>query len=231
MAKRKKKQQKKQQEETLVDIVEARDSAQDFFEKNQNILLGGLLLAVLIFGGLFAYRNFYQKPQQQEAMQQMFQAERQFERDSFALALTNPGGGNLGFLDIAEQYGSTSAGNLSNYYAGVCYLHLGKYDAAIAHLQDYSPAGEVTPAMKYGVLGDAYSEKQDFDQALSYYSKAAGASESDLLTPYYWKKAGMLNEKMGKTADALNYYKQIKEKYPDSPDGQDIDKYIARLKG
>ncbi len=230
MAKRKKK-QKRQEEETLVDIVEARDQATDWFEKNQMFILGGILLAVLIFGGLFAYRNFYQKPQQQEALQQMFQAERQFERDSFALALTNPGGGNLGFLDIADEFGGTSTGNIANYYAGICYLNLGKFDAAIAHLNDYSPSGEITPTMKYGALGDAYSEKEDFDTALSNYKKAAGASDNELLTPYYLKKAGLLNEKLGNTSEASSYYQQIKDKYPDSPDGRDIDKYIARVNG
>ncbi len=230
MAKRKKK-QKRQEEETLVDIVEARDQATDFFEKNQNYILGGLLLAVLIFGGLFAYNNFYKKPKQQEAVKEMFQAERQFERDSFALALTNPGGGNPGFLDIIDQYGGTPAANIANYYAGISYLNLGKFDAAIEYLSDYSPAGNVTPAMKYGALGDAYSEKEDFDTALSNYKKAASASDNDLLTPYYLKKVGLLNEKMGNTSEASSYYKQIKEKYPDSPDGRDIDKYIARVNG
>lgn len=231
MAKRKKKSQKKQQEETLVDIVEARDQAQDFFEKNQNFILGGLLLAVLVFGGLFAYRNFYQAPRQQTAMEEMFQAERQFERDSFALALTNPGGGNLGFLDIIDEFGGTSAANIANYYAGISYLNLGKFEAAIEYLEDYSPAGAITPTMKFGALGDAYSETQDFDTALSYYNKAANATDNELLAPYYLKKAGMLNEKLGNTADALANYKEIKANYPDSPDGRDIDKYIARLNG
>ncbi|MEM9991119.1 MAG: tetratricopeptide repeat protein [Bacteroidota bacterium] len=231
MAKRKKKLQAKQQEETLVDIVEARDQAQDFFEQNQNYILGGLLAAVLVFGGIFAYRNFYQAPRQQTAMNEMFQAERQFERDSFALALTNPGGGNMGFLDVMEEYSGTNAANLANYYAGISYLNLGKFDVAIEYLEDYSPAGNVTPTMKYGALGDAYSEKENFDKALSLYKKAASATKNDLLTPYYLKKAGMLSEKLGKTADALANYKKIKAEYPDSPDGRDIDKYIARLNG
>ena len=139
---------RKKQEETLVDIVEARDQAQGFVEENQNIIIGALAIVVLLVGGIFAYKNFYIKPRQQDAVEQMFQAELQFERDSFVQALTNPGGGYSGFLDIIEQYGNTPAGNLAKYYAGVSYLQLGQFDAAISYLEEYK-ANEVLSYSKF----------------------------------------------------------------------------------
>ena len=156
---------KKKKDETLVDLVEARDSASDFFERNQNLIFGVLAAVVLIAGGIFAYYNFFQKPREDRAMNALSQAQIQFERDSFALALQNPGGGNDGFLDIIDRYSGTKAGNLANYYAGVCWLNLGQYEAAIEHLKDFSPKGQVTPITKYGAMGDAYSELEDYDKA------------------------------------------------------------------
>lgn len=227
MAKRKKSQKKA--DETLVDIVEVRDQAQGFMEQNQNLVFGGLLALVLIVGGLFAYNNFYKAPRQVEATEQMYQAQIQFERDSFARALTNPGGGYPGFLDIIDSYGGTAAGNLAHYYTGIAYLNLGQYEAAIDYLEDYNPDGTITPIMKYGALGDAYAELNDFDQAMSYYERAADAGENEMLTPYYLKKVGMLHERQGNFSRALQAYEEIKEKYPNSPDGRDIDKFIVRV--
>ena len=227
MAKRKK--SRKKADETLVDIVEVRDQAQTFLERNQQLVLGGLLALVLIVGGLFAYNNFYKAPRQQEATEQMYQAQIQFERDSFARALTNPGGGYPGFLDVIDTYGGTEAGNIAHYYTGVAYLNLGQYEAAIDYLEDYNPAGSIAPIMKFGAIGDAYAELNDFEEAMRYYERAASAGENEMLTPYYLKKVGMLHERNGNLAEALDAYREIKEKYPNSPDGRDIDKFIVRV--
>lgn len=226
MAKRRKNTKK---DETLVDLVEVTEQAQDFFERNQRILsiVGGALL--LIVGGFFAYKYLIQMPKEKEAAAQMFQAEFQFSQDSFALALTNPGGGFEGFLDIIDNYRGTKAANISNYYAGVSYLHLGQVDAAIDYLNDFKPSGLVTPIMKHGVLGDALSEKGDFASARSSYQKAISTGDNDLLTAHYMMKLGLLNEKEGDTGKALALYEEIKSKYPNSVEGREIEKYIARV--
>ena len=160
-------------DELLVEAIEetrqATQSTGDWFEENQKLIVIGLLgLAALVIL-FFAYRNLVSKPKIKEAAAQMYQAQYQFERDSFTNALSNPGGGYPGFLQIIDDYGSTPAGNVANYYAGVSYLHLGDFNKAIEHLKDFSAKGETLPIMKNGVLGDAYSELGDFDQAISYY--------------------------------------------------------------
>ncbi|NBC06708.1 MAG: tetratricopeptide repeat protein [Bacteroidetes bacterium] len=220
---------KKQAEETLVDIVEVRDQAQGFLDKNQMYIFGALVVLVLIVGGVFAYNTFYKAPKQQEAVEQMFRAQQQFERDSFALALTNPGGGYMGFLDIIDNYGGTNAGNVAHYYAGISYLNLGKYEAAIDYLEQFDAVGQISPVMKYGAMGDAYSELDDFDKAMDLYQKAVNKSENDALTPYYLKKIGLMHERNGEFAEAKENYERIKQEFPNSAIGRDIEKYIARV--
>ncbi|MCB0558481.1 MAG: tetratricopeptide repeat protein [Lewinellaceae bacterium] len=227
MARRKRNQKKA--DETLVDIVEVRDSAQSFVDNNQQLIFGALVALVLAIGGVFAYNNFFKKPRQAEAEEQMFRAQEQFEQDSFALALANPGGGYMGLLDIIDNYGGTAAGNSAKYYAGISYLNLGKYEAAVDYLQQFKAKGSITPIMKYGAMGDAYSELQDFDSAMKYYKKAVSESENDFLTPYYLKKVGLLNERNGNFAEAQKAYQEILDNYPDSPIGRDIEKYITRV--
>ena len=45
----------------------------------------------------------------------------------------------------------------------------------------------------------------------------------------YLLKAGAVCEKLGQKDQALAFYKRIKEQYPQSMEGYDIDKYISRI--
>lgn len=228
MAKRKR---SKKDDETLVDLVEARDSAQSFIEDNQLYIFGGLVAIVLLIGGFFAWKNLYKAPKQQEAIQAMWKAEQQFERDSFAVALTNPGGGYDGLVKMVDNYGGVEAGNASNFYAGLSYLHTGQFDAAISYLSSVKATGQILPIVKFGALADAYSEKGEFDKAISNYQKAIKNGDNEALTPVYLKRLGMLYEKQGKPADARKLYQQIKDTYPNSNEARDIEKHLIRLEG
>lgn len=182
---------------------------------------------VLLAGVFFAYRSWYKTPLEEEAQSQLFAAVQYFEQDSLTLAL-NGDGANLGFLDLEDRYGSTKAGNLACYYAGLAYLHTGLYDEAITYLKRYSPGDKLSKALVNGNIGDAYSELQDYENAVSYYKKAAGSDNSRLTTPRYLMKAGVLLEAQGKYAEAKKIYEQVKKDFPNSSEGYEIDKYIAR---
>ncbi|MDX1683781.1 MAG: tetratricopeptide repeat protein [Saprospiraceae bacterium] len=219
----------KKQDESLVDIVEVRDSAQDFFDKNQNLIVGVMAGVIIVIGGYLAYVNFIQKPKIIEAEQQIVQAQNQFEKDSFALALSNPGGGYDGFLGIIDNYSGTPSANLSKYYAGLCYLYLGDYNSAIDYLEDFDADGLSLPLLKYGAIGDAYSELEQSEKAMEYYRKAVEAGENEFLSAFYLKKLAEYNEHLGNTEQALALYKELKLKYPTSPDARNIELYISRL--
>ncbi len=203
-----------------------------FWEKNPKLVLYALVGIAALVGGWLLYKNMIVAPQHKEALTAMWQAEQQFGRDSFQLALDNPGGGFEGFVALADKYSATKAGNACNYYAAVCNLQTGNFDNAIQYMEKFDAAGTVLPALKYGVLGDCYSEKQDFSKALNYYEKAADAAEVDVLAIYYLKKLGMLNEQQGKKEAAIKAYERIRRDYPNQQvgDWREIEKYIYRAK-
>lgn len=201
------------------------------FEEKKNVITYGLIGLLIVVGGYLLYRQMVQEPKAKAAIEQIAKAQFQFDQDSFALALTNPGDGFPGFLDIAGDYSGTATGNLALYYAGISYLNLGQFDAAIDYLNDFSPAGDITPTMRAGALGDAHSEKNDFTQALSYYNKAVSNSNNDFLSAYYLKKVGLLNEHQGNKEAARKAYQTIKDKYFSTPISGDIDKFIVRVAG
>lgn len=221
------------QTETVADVRDVQTPAQPFWEKYQQYLPYAVGAIVLIVAGWWGYKSLIVAPQQKKAEAAMWQAQQQFDRDSFNLALNNPGGGAEGFLTIIDQYGSTPAGNLARYYAGVCYMHLGQIDNAIQYLESFDAEGDLLPIMKNGLLGDAWSEKQDYAKALDYYADAVDAGNNDVLSAYYLKKVGMLNEYQGNKEAALKAYQRLKKDFPNanSSEWQNIDKYIYRTGG
>ncbi len=222
---------KKKKKEHAPDNIEAVENvlsrSEQFIEDNQKILTTVILVIVAIVGIYLAYHKWYLKPLEEEANSQMFVAEQYFERDSFNLALN----GDLnypGFLDIIDEYSSTKAADLANYYAGVSYLHLGQFEEAINYLSDFSAEDKTLKPMSLGGIGDAYMELKDTDKAIEYYVKAGTYNENEFVSPIYLLRAGQAMESIEDFNGALKQYKLIKEKYRNSAEGRVIDKYIAK---
>ena len=125
-------------EDSLSEVESALTRTEHFVEKNQKILTIVIGALVVVVGGYLAFKALYVQPREKDASEQMFMAEQYFEKDSFNLAI-NGDGNYLGFLDIVDDYGSTKAANLANYYIGISYLHMGQYKEAIDYLDDFEP--------------------------------------------------------------------------------------------
>ena len=80
------------------------------------------------------------------------------------------------------------------------------------------------------MLGDAYSELNKKEDAVAAYKKAGTTFDKDnIISPEYLFRAGYLYESMGRPKEAIEMYQLIKDKYPSSQRGFDIDRYLARL--
>jgi len=200
-----------------------------FLKKYQKAILIAVGAVVVIVGGWYAYQNMVVEPKEAQAADAIYKAEANFAQDSLKAALSGVGTAR-GFLYIINNYGGTKSGNLAKYYAGVCYLRLGDFSNAVKYLKDFSTDAKQIQMMAYGCLGDAYSELNKNDDAITYYKKAAATFDKDEANASeYLFRAGMKLELMGKTKDALEIYKQLKEKFPQSPRAMQADKYIYRL--
>lgn len=226
MAKRRK---DKYQDETLVNVVEVKESAQDYFERNKTIVMSVLAVIILAVGAFVVYKFFIKEPREKQAKVAIYKAEQQFARDSFALALENPGGGFEGLLDVIDNYPGTTSANLAKLYAGISYLNLGRYDDAISYYNAHKPASLYARILKNGGLGDAYSETGDFDKAISLYDQAIKAGDDDLLTPYYLYKLGLLAKRNGDNSKAKNAFERIRDDFPTSNEANNIALLIANL--
>jgi len=214
-------------EDQFAKIEETLSKTEQYIEDNQKNLVrivGAIVAVIALFIG---YQKFYVAPMEKEAQADMFMAELYFQKDSFNLAL-NGDGQYLGFIDIADEYGSTKPGKLANYYAGLSYLHTGDFENAIEYLNDFSSDDIILSSLALGCIGDAYMELGDTDNALSYYEDAASYTDNEFTTPRYMLKQAMIHESNSDYADALALYKGIEADYKSSREGNGIEKYIAR---
>ena len=214
-------------EEQLAAVEETLSRTEQWIESNQKLLSTIVFLIVGVIALYLGYGKFYAEPLNEEAHAEMFMAEKYFETDSFKLAL-NGDGQYLGFIDLASDYSRTPAGNLANYYAGICYLNLGDNESAIDYLSSFSADDEMVSSIALGSMGDAYMNLGEVDNAISYYEKAAYNSENKFTTPIYLKKAALAYEKNGDYSDALVHYETIKINYSETQEAEDIDKFITR---
>ncbi len=205
-------------------------SVEGFFLKNRNAILIALGVVVLGIGGYFAYTKLYMEPRVATAQNNIAGAQAYFMKDSFDLAL-NGDGSVSGFLQIAESFGNTPSGNMAHYYAGVCYMKKNDLDNAIKHLESFKPETDEIAGQTYVLIGHAYADKKDYKKAIEYYTKAGDAADNNLQSPAYYKMAGDLMAIENDMAGALEMYRKIKQLYPLSQEGQNIDIDISYAEG
>lgn len=222
-------------EEVFNTLDETASRTEEWVAKNQKVILGVVGVIALVTIGYIMYGKFVSEPKEDKAFNEIFQAQEYFNQavantenpDSlFTLALKG-GEGKLGLTGIVDQYSGTKAGNLANYYAGMSYLHLKDFKNAEKYLLDFSSDDVNLNAIALGALGDAYSETNKVDDAISYYKKAAAANENDYTTPRFLFKAAQLSLAANKKEEANKMFTQIKEKYETSREALNIDAFIA----
>jgi tetratricopeptide (TPR) repeat protein len=217
-------------EERIVAVEEAFSKTEQFIEKNQQIILIVIGVLIVVVLGFFGFKRFYLAPKEKEAQSQMFMAEKYFEQDSLKKAL-NGDGQYLGFLAIIDEYGMTKSANLSHYYAGICYLKLGQFDLALQQLDKFSSDDQLVGPMAKGAMGDANMELKNVEKAAKLYLDAAEMKTNEFTSPMFMMKAALAYEELGNFEKALSIYKRIKEEFPRSNEGREIDKYISYTEG
>ncbi len=208
---------------------DATNRAQVYWKKYSKPAAIVIAIAVVAVLGWFIYNSWVLQPKEVKAQETIFKAQQYFAQDSVNKAL-NGDGTNRGFLYIINNYSGTKTGNLAKYYAGVCYLKLGNFNSAVNYLKDFKTDVKQVQMMAYGCLGDAYSELKKNTEAIDAYKKAASTFEEDQANASeYLFRAALLSETTGKNKEAVDLYKELKDKYPATPRGAQADKYIYRL--
>ena len=221
--------EQKNQNEHL-NVEDALTQSEAFLIKYKNAIIGGVVAVIIIVAGFIMYKNLYAEPREEKAQAALFKGQEYFEQDAFEQALNGDSIGYTGFLKVADDYSGTKAANLAKAYAGICYAQLGKYEEAVKMLDSFNGKDQMVAPAILGVAGNCYAQLGQLDKAASTLMSAADKADNNTLSPIFLMQAGEILVKQGKYDDAVDAYNKIKDKYFQSYQAMDIDKYIEQAK-
>ena len=213
-----------------LNVEDALTQSEAFLVKNKKAIIGAVVAVIVIVAGAILYKNFYAEPREEKAQAALFKSEQYFEQSAYEQALNGDSIGSIGFLKVADQFSGTKAANLAKAYAGICYQNLGKYDEAIKALDGFSGDDQMVAPSIQGAIGNCYAQLGQLDKAASTLLKAADNADNSTLSPIFLLQAGEILMKQGKNDDAVKAFTKIKDKYFQSYQAMDIDKYIEQAK-
>ena len=223
---------KKQQKNAAPENIEAVTKTEAFIDKYKKYIVYGVCAIIVLAAAIIAYVQFVRNPRIAKANDALAKCQTYFDADNYDKALNGDGQGCLGFLKVADEFGSTKAGNLAKLYAGLAYAQTQKWEEAKKYLESFSAKDDaiISPAA-LGALGNVYANLGDNDKAIATLIKAAKVADNGSLSPTYLIQAGELYEAQGKADKALELYQQVKRDYVNSMavQQQEIDKYIERV--
>lgn len=209
-------------------VEDALTSSEAFIIKNKNYLIGGIIALILIIGGAIAYHKAYSAPREKNAQIALFKGQEYLEKGEYQIALDGDSIGYKGFEYVINEFGGTKAANLAYAYKGICHQNLGNFEEAIKALDKFKAKDQMVAPSILGAIGNCYAELGDLDKATSYLMNAAKNADNHTLSPIFLKQAGIIFIKETKYDKAIHAFTQIKEKYFNSYQAMDIDKYIEQ---
>ena len=217
------------EQQGALNAEETLNKSEAFFLKYKKAVIAGVLAVIVVVASVVVYKQYVSAPREDKASTALAKGQEYFQQELFEKALNGDGAGYAGFLKVADEFSSTDAGNLANLYAGLCYAQLGKWTEAAKYLEEYDAQDDImiSPAAE-GALGNAYAHLNQLDKAVNHLKNAAKKADNNSLSPTFLIQAGEILESQGKTAEALELYKEVKTKYFYSMQYQTIDKYIER---
>ena len=221
--------EQKNQNEHL-NVEDALTQSEAFLIKYKNAIIGGVVAVIIIVAGFIMYKNLYAEPREEKAQAALFKGQEYFEQDAYEQALNGDSIGFVGFLKVADDFSGTKAANLAKAYAGICYAQLGKYEEAVKMLDSFNGKDQMVAPAILGAAGNCYSQLGQLDKAASTLMSAADKADNNTLSPIFLMQAGEILVKQGKYDDAVDAYTKIKDKYFQSYQAMDIDKYIEQAK-
>lgn len=219
--------QEKQTEKGFENVEVALTRTEQFIEKNQKAIIIGAAAIIAVIALVWLVNAQFVAPRKAEAQKELFNAQYYFEQDSFRIALEGDGM-CMGLVSIIDEYSSTPAGNLAQYYAGLSHLNLGEFEQAKSYFKAFKSDDEFLSAMAIGLAGDADVELGNVQEAISAYNKAV-ATKHKAVAPIYLMKLGALLETNGKHEEAKQCFQTIIDDYPSSIQNQVAEKYLMSV--
>ena len=215
-------------QQNAANVGEAVSRTEQYIENNKKKLTIIVCAILVVIAAVLLLNTYYLAPRQQKSLEALATGEKLFQAGEYQKVIEGDNYEYDGLDAIIKRYGGTKGANLAKAYAGLSYAQLGQYEAAVPYLKGFKGRDHMIAPSVLGALGNCYAQLGDNAKAAATLMTAAAKADNNVLSAGYLVQAGQLYEEMGKTSEALAAYKQVKDKYYQSMQASEIDKYIER---
>jgi len=198
-------------------LIEYSSRIMHFYNQNKAAVWGGGIAIVLAIGLAVGY-VIHSSQQEDTARELLSVAEQEYLQGNYENALNGSEADfTLGFIQIAGNYGSTTAGNLAYYYAAASEFELGMYEEALMHIQNYDIPVGVVGVSPISLHASILAELDRYEEAATMFERAANWDLNNSTTPLNLYSAAEAYREAGLHTDAQRMVETILEEYSNSP--------------
>ena len=213
---------KKHNHESVDTNIESLSKAEAFITKNNKMIVGCLIGAVVLAIAILAIRSINEN--------KVVKGQEAFTfTENAALMAADSLSNTAALADLEaylDEFGGKAVG-IASFEAGIAAYEVKDYAKAIEYFSEYEGEDAIFNARALACIADCHVELGNYEEAYKNYVAALETADNDLASEYAFR-AGLVAEKLGNNADALAMYNTVKEKYPSSPRAMEIEKYISR---
>jgi tetratricopeptide (TPR) repeat protein len=136
------------------------------------------------------------------------------------------------FDGVGRRYSSSASGQRARYFAGLCRVQLGQYDAAETTLNEVAAiknGDPLAPALARLALADLQRRRGALDKAVDAYRKVTEDGAFPLPRDYALMQLGSTLEEAHRLSEARDAYRRLSEEFPASVYASDARQRVEYL--
>lgn len=202
---------------------------QEYFEKNQQMLLIGIGAVALIIVAIFWYSGKVTEDNLLAAgdLSKIIPV---YEQGQFQKAIDGEPGTQLnGLKSIVDNYSSSEQGEIAKIYLANSYYATGDYKNALEYYSNYSGDSKLHKASAYAGQAACYEQMGKYEEAAVNYKKAATTYKIDSESAEYLLNSGINFLKAGNIEEAKTVFEIVKKDYKTTTASREVDKYLSQI--
>lgn len=210
-------------------LLDKYTQAVNFFNANRTMILSLVVTLIVVIGVVIGYR-FYAEGQEEQAQNLLASAEQSYSASDYQTALNGDEYTlSYGFVQIADEFSGTNAGNLAAYYASVSHFKLDNYQEALAYIQEFKHPKGIMGVGSVSFNATLLKLNGSLEKAAQKYEQAANWDKNDSTTPFNLMKAANVYKELGNAEKVKSITSTIIEKYPSSPEATSSKKLLGSI--
>ncbi len=210
-------------------LLDKYTQAVNFFNANRTMILSLVVTLIVVIGVVIGYR-FYAEGQEEQAQNLLASAEQSYSASDYQTALNGDEYTlSYGFVQIADEFSGTNAGNLAAYYASVSHFKLDNYQKALAYIQEFKHPKGIMGVGSVSFNATLLKLNGSLEKAAQKYEQAANWDKNDSTTPFNLMKAANVYKELGNAEKVKSITSTIIEEYPSSPEATSSKKLLGSI--